>query len=280
MTVPCTGPCQAWIDLDYLKSCGPCSDLSSTSDDTLTDFINVASDLLYQWSAKQFSGFCRDVIRPCNVHSECGCSPWGAAYYYSMLTDPGLSASAFYPISCGCSSLHEIDLPFHPVTSINSITVDGVVLDDSVYRIDEWKKLVRLADPDGTNPGWPCCQDLSLASTEENTWEIDLNYGRPPPISGKVAARALACEMALACDPSVTEKKCRLPRNAVSIVRQGVSVVRQNPGLFQRGPRGGPVQTGLWEVEAFLSAYNPYGKTSRGVVLSPDLPDQARRVGT
>lgn len=270
-------PCTSWIDLDYLRECGPCSSAPSGADDLLEESIAVASDLLYNWSGKQFPGLCREVIRPCRVGDGCGCVPFSAPFFWSTLTDP--FPQDYFPTACGCTPLSEFELPFRPVVAINEILVDGIVIDPTEYRVDDHHFLVRLPDAEGNSQSWPCCQNLTLDTTEPDTFSIDLEYGREPPISGKFAARAFACEIASYCDPSVADGKCRLPSKVTSVVRQGVSVTRATPAIFARLGRSGPIVTGIWEIDAFLSAHNPNGNTSRGVVLSPDTPDGGRRVG-
>lgn len=267
MTVLCSGPCSPWTSAADMT--GPCADLSA---DELNDYIAVASDLLYEWSGKQFNNICSEIIRPYGARHDCGCiGP------FSPLTFMDLPISTIRPDfpTCSCEPLSQLVLPARPVTSVEYVKIDGATLDSSAYRVDDWKWLVRL---DGGR--FPCCQNLNLASDQPGTFEIGFSYGHPVPAPGVLACKVFACEIAMANsdDPSI-QKKCRLPRNAVSVVRQGVSILRANVGVFQKAPNG-PVETGLWEVQAFLSAYNPYGRTSRSVVLSPDLPDTARRTDT
>src|SRR5581483_9952686 len=94
---------------------------------------------------------------------------------------------------CGCTRLHQIELGAHPIVDVSRVTVDGVdLVPDEQYRVDDWHWLVRMNDPDGTNPGWPVCQDLNLPATEVGTWEVEFSWGRMPPRSG-VNACAVAC---------------------------------------------------------------------------------------
>jgi hypothetical protein len=87
-------------------------------------------------------------------------------------------------------------------------------------------------------------------------------YGKAPPVSGQLAARALACEIAKSCTPGV---ECVIPNGVVSMTRNGIS--------FQRAPLGrdanGKWVTGMLEVDLFLNAVNPDGLTRPAVSWSP-----------
>ena len=104
--------------------------------------------------------------------------------------------------------------------AIASVTIDGEVVPTEEYRLDQGRWLVRLAGSDGKNPGWPCRQRLDLPSTEEGTFEIVYTFGVDPPPEGKLAAKTLACQLALACDPG-TAGKCKLPERVTTLTRQG-----------------------------------------------------------
>lgn len=56
---------------------------------------------------------------------------------------------------CSCTALSEVILP-GPVGAIASVTIDGVYLPRSAYRVDNGNRLVRL---DGGQ--WPACQDMA-----------------------------------------------------------------------------------------------------------------------
>lgn len=277
MTAPCISTCSVWATEDDL--CSPCLGASINSDE-LDSALATASDILFELSGQQFPGSCREVIRPCtnqpNVFYNWR-SPWSwttnsmfwQASPWTWFSGCGCNMDD----GCGCSTLATVNMPYYPTTGINSVKVDGVTLDPTLYRVDDFRYLVRLNDPDGSNPGWPCCQDLHLPSTEPNTFEIDFSYGRTPPPAGVRAAAVLACELVLACNPGLGA--CRLPRNVSSIARQGVSVI------FERLTRvTGHFRFGLWEVDTFLEAYAPNGPTPKSIVASPDTINRAKRVGT
>src|SRR5262249_15263105 len=116
---------------------------------------------------------------------------------------------------CSCSVVSEALLPA-PVASVSQVKVDGVVLDPSAYRVDDWRKLVRL---DGQQ--WPICNDLTKNDTETGTWSVTLSFGEDIGTLGNMALGELATQFAklLACDTS-----CMLPKPVQQIVRQGTTI--------------------------------------------------------
>src|SRR5439155_25128670 len=116
--------------------------------------------------------------------------------------------------NCSCHSVEEVVLP-GAVTAIVDVTIDGVVLNPSAYRVDNGRLLVRQ---DGGL--WPLCNDLSKPPGQHGTWTVTALYGKPVPSSGRIALGELVCELIKACtdDPS-----CRLPERLQTLTRQGVT---------------------------------------------------------
>lgn len=225
----------------------------------------IVTDAYYELSGRRWPGSCLDTVRPgcvsidpklprhAGIRGACSCS--AAGYHYAAC--------------CGPS---EIRLPNEPVTSIVEVKVDGVVLDPSLFRVDQYRWLVRLPDPDGTRRSWPCCQRLDLPSTEPGTFELTETYGTPPPPLGKMAVAELACEFARAC---AGDEKCRLSPRAISVARQGVTVqLAAITDTLKDGMIGLPIG------DLFLHTYNPTGKRQQSSVWSPDIDSGTRRVGT
>lgn len=236
-----TGPCEPWTSTDDM--CEPCSDYSFPAG-LLDEMIDVASDLLYVWSGSQYSGECEAILRPC---SPCG-----------------------HQTKCGCTP-PQIRLGPFPITEISEVLIDGEVLDPSHYRLDESRYLVRLR-VDGRNPGWPSFQRMDLPTTEDETFQVTVKFGQSVPLAGAKAAAALACQLALSCDPD-TVSNCVLPKRVTNLVRQGVTVALDNFGFLP------VVRTAIYEVDAFLSAVNPNDLRGSSEVFSPDLPDAPRIMG-
>lgn len=264
MAAPCQSVCTPWADTSDL--CSICDDYAFDQA-LLEDKIAVASDLLFEWSARRFPGSCSDVVRPC---ARDGSRSWGRTLAgRRVLGGCGCHSSD----ACGCSRLSQVGLGVSPVTDVTEVKVDGVVLDPSLYRVDDWRWLVRLADADGTNPGWPCCQDLLAGDDEEGSFVVAVTYTLAPPAAGVAAAAALACQLALACQPE-TVGECRLPRGVTQITRQDVSITVLSAAMVEE------VKAALPEVAMFLDAYNPGGVARRAVVASPDVGRRVRRVST
>jgi len=249
--------CSPWITEAELIECGEC-DAGSLPALRVAEIVLAASDLLYRLSGRQWSGACQDVIRPCRCVS---CSVGELPY---AVRDNG----AWINVTCGCHSEYcgcgseALRLPFTPVIDVDQVVIDGAIF--SAWRLDRGGVLVRT---DGGS--WPCCQDISAATTQPGTWQITYDYGEDPPQAAKEAARALAIETVKAC---TGDKTCRLPRGTTSVSRRGVSY---EIAAFA-ADSSGRVFTGLYEVDSFLAAVNPNGLRRGASVLSPDDPQFAR----
>jgi hypothetical protein len=154
-----------------------------------------------------------------------------------------------------------------PVDSVQSVIVDGFLINPSSYRIDDNKWLVRT---DGLC--WTQCQDYNVDSGlgvfNDNTLQVTYTKGVPVPAALLDAAATLACEFAKAC----AGQACRLPGRLSTVARQGTQLTFQNiDQLIAMG------FTGIPEVDQIIRAYNPYGLARPMRVFSPDLP-QTRSV--
>lgn len=260
MSEPLRGTCSPWAGLDDI--CQPCSDYEF-SVGLLDKMLQVASDLLFDLTARQFPGLCSDTVRPCSQPSFTDTLPRGA--HRPLQSSCGCDS----PRLCGCARLSEISLGVYPLVSVEEVRIDGAVLDPSAYRVDDYRYLVRI---DGDH--FPCCQNLRLADTELDTFSVSFTYGASPPSTGVHAAAVLACELALACTPAAPGD-CRLPPKVQSISRQGISMVLMNPAdLLVNG------RTGIAEIDLFLSAVNPRNRRMPSAVFSPDVRSRVRRVDT
>lgn len=274
VTWPQQGPCTPWID---------CADISAQCDTTdlalLDGIVSAASEVLFELSGRQFAGRCQQTVRP--IADECGC--WGTSLF------PGLSPGApQFPVGaggwgwwqgiwnwagCGCQPLSRALLAGYPVTVIDEVKIDGVILATSEYRLDEYRWLTRMADANGDAQYWPGCQRLDLDDTEENTWSATYTYGVAPPQAGKYAAMQLACEMY----SSLVGGDCKLPAGTIQVTRAGITT--QKAPFLSWGQMNGRWATGLPLVDAFLSSSNPKALKRRPVFYGPGAPKYARRVG-
>lgn len=252
------GTCGQWAT--EADVCSPCTD--ETAD--LDDWIGVASDILFELSGQRFPGVCTDTVRPCSVtcHSD------GARRYDDLVASSSyqwFGACGCGSTPCGCSALPELVLSGWPLVSITEVLIDGATLDPSAYRIDDWRRLVRV---DGEQ--WPACQDLSAPTTEADTFSVEFAYGVAPPAAAVAAAATLGCQFALACAGSAA---CRLPQRVQSITRQGVSMVMLDPFTFFDDGR-----TGLYDVDLFLAAYgNSAKKRWPAIIANADTRARVRR---
>lgn len=283
MTVPCQSACEPWIAPDDPLFTALCS--TEADADLVETEIAIASDLLYELSGRRFPGFCSDVIRPCASVRETSDEYVGVARRWwqrdlgTLGTWGGYCACQTGP-ACGCSSLSEIYLDRVPVSSVERVKVadfsnpawpGDATLDPALYRVDDFARLVRLPNPDGSRPSWPCCQRIDLDAGEENTFEVAFTYGVRPPPAGQQAAAALACELIRSfADPD----NCRFSPRTQQIARQGVTVVLDRMNNIKND------LTGLPAVDLFLRAYNPSGNRRRMRVAVPGMPARARRAGT
>lgn len=270
---PQFGPCQPWIDCGDVRASCP----SAEGEDALLDGIAaMASQIMFEVSGRQFTGNCERTVRPCatqqnacwNLNPYFGWTGWPWAWAWDGVTWGWYDQLGCH---CNCEAMSRVLLPGYPVTQVTEVKIDGVVQSPDTYRLDEWQFLTRMRDPaDPTIPlFWPACQVMDLADTEPGTWSVSYLSGIAPPLIGKAAAAALACELLPGAD-------CKLPTGAVQIVRQGLTINRLQPlaTMLLEG------MTGIPAIDAFMAAYNPGKLRRRPAIWSPDGPKYARPVGS
>lgn len=163
--------------------------------------------------------------------------------------------------ACSCTSVPEVALPA-PVGGIVDVTIDGAVLDRTVYRVDNGNRLVRT---DGQ--AWPRCQDMAADLGQPDTFGVVYYNGFQVDGLASWIAGIMAVEFAKSC----MGDKCRLPSGVTSISRMGVSMEIPST-LFDDG------LTGIREVDMWVRIWNPYRVKSASQVWSPDLgASRARR---
>lgn len=249
--------CAPWADV--ADACAPCNEYDFDPA-LLEDGIAAASEVLWNLTGRRWSGICTDTVRP----TACGCTAYAGRWW-------GGSGCG-----CGCGGVSEIILPGYPVVDVTEVLIDGEVVAEARYRVDDRQRLVYQPelDGDGERRGWPCCQRLSRAAGEEGTWSVEYVHGQEPPLGGVRAAAALGCQLALSCLPADDElgKKCRLPKRVTSITRQGVTLAIIDPlTLFADG------LTGLPEVDLWVQSVIKGDQRRRGRVFVPGRGGRARR---
>jgi len=143
-----------------------------------------------------------------------------------------------------------IRLPRNPIATIVEVTVGGVTLDPTAYRLNRAGWLERV---DGNH--WIVCGD---------TTQVTYTFGEPPPEGGVQAVVTLAVQLML---DATGDAKCRLPARVTNLTRQGVSIAVMDPMDFLTNGR-----TGFYLIDLWLSAVNPHNRPARGYVWSPDIP--------
>jgi hypothetical protein len=276
------GPCTAWIDAADVAAC---CDADIGTDFVLFESAAVqASQFLHQLSGRQFTGSCRKTVRPCtdrwcdfqvlsrgHIINGGGWGPTGWGWGQTGWNWPSFSG-------CGCQPLSRILLSGYPVTSIVSVRIDGDLVDDTTYRLDEHRYLTRVRDPldPDTALTWPSCQMLDLADTEDGTFSVTYMHGADPPALGEAAAAQLACQFYKAC---TGDGDCLLPAGTTRATRQGITVEKEVALAWFFNRQNGGWSTGMSLVDAFLSAYNPSGLARRPIFWSPSGPQYARPIG-
>lgn len=233
--------CTPWATTDDI--CEPCNELDP---EVLESNLLLASEVLYVLSGRQFRGAgCEATVRP---QLPCG-------------------------IDYGpCGGPYEVLLPHYPITEVTEVRVrqthDGILetLTADQYRLDNHSTLVRLQDSDGFYRSWPRQEIRQNSNGTGLYFEVTYTYGQAPPLLGISAARDLACEFALACDPS-SAGKCKLPKNVQSVVRQGVSQEFIDVTQFLAEDL-----MGVHSCDVFLRSFNKSKLRRRASVWSPDLP--------
>lgn len=269
--------CEDWCTVtdvvgtgDSAAACGPCSpvgDETPIAESTVADAIALATEVLYGLTGEQFGGLCEQTVRPCS-RRRC----WGPARRRNWFQPNGSvynghDCACPDDRPCGCRRLPRIELPGWPVSSVLEVRIDGAVLDESEYRVDEERWLTRL---DGQ--GWPVCQNLLLAATEDDTFQVRFTSGVEVPPGGRVAAAKYACELAR----SWCGQECELPSRVSSITRQGVTYSFESAGSLALEGR-----TGVSSVDTWLVAVNGGDGQLQApaLIASPDDYARAYRPG-
>lgn len=253
---PCDWPI---ADID----CPAYEDLS----DDLREYVEaMAVEYLWRWTGMQY-GLCEVALRPCKQPCFEGT---GTFYGGRAPFQPYIHNGEWYNLGCGtcgdkcgCDSTRALLLP-GPVESIVEVMIDGEVLPDTSYRVDNRRRLVRL---DGSE--WPTCQQMDRPMTDTDTWQVTYMRGTPVPIGGQVAAAILACEFA----SSMTDGECRLPQRVTNLTRQDVSMTFLDG--FDDLKEG---HTGIWEIDSWVASVMHTPRPS--TVSSPDYSMSKGRVTT
>ena len=255
------GPCNWPVDV-------VCDDVWATFAPAVqTAAISWATYILWGLTGRQY-GPCSLTLRPCGPKCQ------GPTGYMTFPVSYGATSGAPWMIpwidnglwrncscagGCSCRASCEIALP-GPVFVIDEVTVDGVVVPSSSYRLDNYRGITVLVRTDGLC--WPDCQDMDANLDEPGSFGITYQRGVAVPRAGQLAAGELAVEFARAC----AGQDCTLPQQLASLTRNGVEVQVMDPStLLESG------LTGIANVDLWIRTVNPARKGQRSRVYSPDI---------
>lgn len=208
--------------IDITDCCKSANLDPSNADDAakIDSIIAQVSEMLTLWSGGAFGG-CR-TVRPLDPCGECrsGC--------------------------CGSGDC----IVLHSASAVAEVRVRGEAVPETDYYFDAARGTLCAA------PGlsWPT-RDPRTSPVGE--LEVDVLTGAEPDAWALAVATELACELALACGG---DKKCRLPRNAITVSSQGVVVSLRQDDLIYSLPG----------VISWVNSVNPHRATSPARVLSPE----------
>jgi len=295
--MPRTGSCSPWIDGSTVAALPAIQAAVATinanaakqnpsgsglSDEQVqvicAEAADAATDILYSLSARQFTGKCgpvtiRPVARPENADTRgwvfAGSGGWGYGWGASATGNLG-----FPPVM----ALYAEDLPpfielyDYPVTEINEVKINGTVIPPEEYELREFKWLIRKMPTISYSPsvmwGWPTSQLQYLPDTEVNTFSVTYTFGQDPGSGGRMAARALAENIAM----PIFGDANKYPERVTTITRQGVTA--QIASVIDIMKTGG---TGIRTVDLWLMTVNPQKRRKRPIVFSPDIGRNMRQ---
>lgn len=244
MTQP---PCNWQISMD------DCPDWGSYESEVRSSALAYATLTLWAATGRRF-GLCDMTVRPCGIGQGACAGTVGWVAEGQDWLPYAFTSGAYRSLSGQCAPSCEVWLP-GPVNSVTEVWQDGVLVDPSAYRVDDWSWLVRT---DGDC--WPASVDLS---SDVDAFQVRYLKGLPVPEPLLDAAATLACEWAKG---RVGDKTCRLPTRVTAISRQGVSMTAlDTDSLSKRN------FTGITEVDQVIFALNPKGLEAASRVYSPDI---------
>lgn len=248
-----------------VAGCGDTTDWDAADDDARERAGRLAVRTLTMLAGGAVEP-CPITVRPATV--GCYQRTW-ATYPVSGPTtggfSPRLHSGTWINLVCGscgdgCYCGGPSTIVLRGATAVAQVTVDGVVLDESAYRLDQGGRLVRL---DGGV--WPHWQNLAAGTDGLGTFAVTY-YATAPGRLGEQAAGTLALEWLAACSE---RGNCRLPSGTVQVARSGVTM-QITPGSFPDG------LTGIREVDLWVQSVNPHGLATPSMVWSPDVRHATR----
>jgi hypothetical protein len=269
MAAPCN-----W-DVDPLEL-GICSGWNDYPIPMRDSALELATTFLWGATGRRF-GPCPVFVRPSQTHRA-------EVQYRTFPVTPGLVglggvssgglagpflfSGRWFNAGCAsaCCGMSQCAIVLRgPVASIDEVTVGTEIIPASAYRVDVTGGVYLLVRVDGLC--WPVCQDFTAEPGEVGAFEVAYSIGSPVPTPLLIAAALLACEYA----KFLTTGSCALPPKMTRLSRQGVEIE-------VAPPEPGQGQTGIKMVDDIIATYNPTGRKSPPMALSPDAPENCDRV--
>lgn len=235
MTAPALKTTVPWATIADLPSKATDGrwDLDTTAAGEMFDWLQVASDILFNLTRRRWPGATTSIIRP-------------------MIVTSGTTVTS--------EDVSEILLPNPPVVSITEVLIDGAVVAASSYRVDDFRRLVYIPTAGTARTTWPSWQDLDAPITAAGTFQVTYVHGTAPPEGGKRACAELATHLGIQASPKLAGQ-ARSTGGTTSVSRQGVSATVSDPRtLFESG------MTGVASVDMWISSVNRGAAQRRGSV--------------
>lgn len=256
------GPCNWPLEL----SCAP--DWDTYPPAAQSAATAWATYILWALTGRRY-GPCSVTVRPCGPKcgNVAGYMTWpvgmdGTAGSGGPWMTPWIDAGVWRNCgcrgTCSCAARCEVAIP-GPVAVIDQVTVDGLALDPSAYRLDYVRSQPVLVRTDGGC--WPECQDMNVGVDEDGSFAITYQRGVAVPRAGQIAAGELAKEFAKAC----VGADCALPAQMASLSRNGVDIEMVDPTTVADNGL-----TGIQNVDLWIRSVNPARRAQRSRVASVD----------
>lgn len=216
--------------------------------------VEIASNILYQLSGEKFQGI-HTVTEYYTKDGSANLTYQPALIDGQMYNLPVSSLTRRSRVSGQSLGDRNLYLRHNPIKSVESVSINGVVLDPSTYSFRNRKYLVRNG-----HERWIFDSNTEVV--------VSYTYGTPPPPAGVAAATRFANELIWA---ESGDDQCSLPATVTSVDRKGISITVTDPQQFlDQG------KVGIYEVDLFIKAYNPKGSLKKTRLVVAGRPRSER----
>lgn len=249
------GPCQPYA-APVAPTC-PCDAIDVNVPDDLalwTRMIDHATRRLFRCTDGRYRGCCTATIRP--MGRRCSpklCTAWETdlsierSWWPSLPMLAGMD-DAGMPLFVNCWAdagplprLETIRLPWLPVRDVLEVKIDGVVLDESAYKLMPGTNVLARIDG-GT---WPRANNQALDDTEPGTWSVTFRHGMDLPTDAQDLVLGFACQLVKRCKGQA----CSLPDGLKVLTRPGITYAVVDPLEYRKAGLTGYVPLDDWIME-------------------------------